>query len=494
MLDYRCLRFTQILIMFNLKHRLVLEFGGLILALTASFCASAALAQGDSPQSGSNAGGASGFELAEPTTLSLVSERDLRNTSSRELFASATEAVRSGRLEEAIVSFRELLRRDPDNTAVHNNLACCLKKQGDAEAALSEFEKAVAASPGKASLQINLARALVDLGQYDRAIETIYLALRLEPSSAAELLLGRSLALKRDYSSAIEPFQQALKADPEMLDAHVELGDALRAVKSFEQALLEYRIAAEGAEKKLSNANQGEVSGKLKKAIESAKADSDEVDSANKGKKVSSDKAIENDEDLDKFRLQLRMAKCFEGLGQFEKARLTLLPLLEKRPDDADCLNCMGVVLWKLGYAPEAAFVLERALKQDSSFLQARNNLGIVLYDLKRYQDSVDVWRQALGLRPDYPQAHYNMGVALFQSGLFSQAADAFRNCLKYAPQDPFAHNNLGLTLLKLGDRSAAADEWKRALQCDANLTEARANLAKLDDEAAESGSNDKIE
>lgn len=406
----------------------------------------------------------SGFELSAPAGLSTSNIQDLRTLSSRELFSSATESARAGRLEEAIAAFRELLRRDPDNVAGHNNLACCLKRQGDSASALAEFEKAVAANPGKAALQVNLARALVDLGQYDRAIETIYLSLRLESTAQAQLLLGRALSLKGDYASAIPAFQEALKADPGITDAHLELGDALRAVYHYEQALIEYKIA----ESRIKVAAEHEPPG----AAESSKD--------TKATKATKEASVTKETVFDCSRIQLRQAKCYEGLAQFEKARTILSALLEKTPDDTDCLNCLGVVLWKLGHAPEAAFVLERALKQDPSFLQARNNLGIVLYDLKRYQDSVDVWRQALGLKPDYPQAHYNIGVALYQGGLFEQSADAFKECLKYAPQDANAHNNLGLALLKLGDRSAAINEWKRALECDANLSEARTNLAKI--------------
>lgn len=403
----------------------------------------------------------SGFELSAPASLSTSNIQDLHTLSGRELFASATESARAGRLEEAIAAFRELLRRDPDNVAGHNNLACCLKRQGDSASALAEFEKAVAANPGKAALQVNLARALVDLGQYDRAIETIYLSLRLESTAQGQLLLGRALSLKGDYASAIPAFQEALKADSGLTDAHLELGDALRAVYHYEQALLEYKIA----ESRIKVASEHEPPGAAELGKES---------------KATKEASATKETTFDCSRIQLREAKCYEGLAEFEKARTILSALLEKTPDDTDSLNCLGVVLWKLGHAPEAAFVLERALKQDPSFLQARNNLGIVLYELKRYQDSVDVWRQALGLKPDYPQAHYNIGVALYQGGLFEQSADAFKECLKYAPQDANAHNNLGLALLKLGDRSAAINEWKRALECDANLSEARTNLAKI--------------
>jgi tetratricopeptide (TPR) repeat protein len=227
-----------------------------------------------------------------------------------------------------------------------------------------------------------------------------------------------------DYQGAVMELQEALKQNPYVQDVHIDIGDALRAQKHFEQALMEYRVAEK---------NSAEVRGIL-------------------------------DRDL-----KLRISKCLEGLGQFEEARSLLSTLLEKDPNDGDALNCLGVVLWKMDHLPEAIFVLERALRLDPSYPQARNNLGIALYQMKRSREAIDVWSQAIKLRPDYPEAHYNMGVALLEAGLFSQSVEAFKESLKYAPNDANAHNNLGLALAGLGQ-----------LQLDPTLTFSQVNLEKL--------------
>jgi superkiller protein 3 len=227
-------------------------------------------------------------------------------------------------------------------------------------------------------------------------------------------------------------FQEALRDNPLLQEVRVDMGDSLRALRRYEQALLEYKTAQ---------------------------------------------KALQGKKGLLPRDIELRLAKCYEGLGEFTQAHKILSSLLESAPNDTDALNCLGVVLWKMNHLPEAVFVLERALKVDPSY--PRNNLGIVLYQLKRYDEAVDVWRQAIGLKPDYPEAHYNMGVALYQSGLLQQSTEAYKECLKYAPYDANAHNNLGLALWRSEQKNDAIAEWRKAIDCDANMAEAFTNLGR---------------
>jgi len=360
---------------------------------------------------------------------------NLDTSSSSQLLLSGMENAQSDRLDIAIKQFEEVIRREPQNVSAHNNLAVCLKRQGNNKAALEEFKRAIENNPTRCELFNNLAHSYIAAGQYDLAVEALYRALRLNPDFAeAHRNLGHVLALKGDNDAAVTAFQEALRDNPQLQEVHIDMGDSLRSLHRYEQALLEYKTAQ---------------------------------------------KTLQGKKGLLPRDLELRFAKCFEGLGEFSQSHKILSSLLESNPNDTDALNCLGVVLWKMNHLPEAVFVLERALKVDASYPQARNNLGIVLYQLKRYDEAVDVWRQAIGLKPDYPEAHYNMGVALFQSGLLQQSTEAYKECLKYAPLDANAHNNLGLALWRSGQKNDAIAEWRKAIDCDANMAEAFTNLGR---------------
>lgn len=382
--------------------------------------------------------GASGFELSSPISdiYSPIEANQFDTVSSQDLLNSGLEDARAQHFESACQKFQEVLRRDPGNAAASNNLAACRKGKDNSEAALSQWRSAIDAEPTKVSSYNQLSLALVSLGRYDEALATLYRALRLSPADAEiNRSIGHVLALKHDYEAAVTAYQEALKAGPCAL-VHFDLGECLRGLHRYEQALIEYRATEKAPQSEL---------GKLSRR------------------------------DID-----LRIAKCYEGMGRYEAARKILSQLLESAPTDTDCLNCLGVVLWKMAKLPEAVYVLESALKIDPGYPQARNNLGIALYELKRYSEAVDVWKQAIALKPDYPEAHYNMGVALYQSNLIDQSVDAYKECLKYAPDDANAHNNLGLALLKRGERNEAILQLRKAIECDANLAQAYTNLGKI--------------
>ncbi|MBX9941550.1 MAG: tetratricopeptide repeat protein [Candidatus Obscuribacterales bacterium] len=422
----------------------ILLLAGIVLAIDFASPAWAAEPDSNTPPSAD----VSGFELTVPVSDSKVSYSDLNldTVSSRDIFESASQDINGGRLDAAEIKLKEVLRREPGNLSASNNLACVLRLKGNQVDALRELER----RPGGNAVSIcNMAACQIALGKYDDALSNLYRAIRLEPSVEAYRKLGHVLSLKGDDESAVAAYQQAIETfkastaanDGTLLgDLHFDLGDCLRRVKRFDQALVEYRTA----EKLCIGA----------------------------GLKFSQD-------------LKLRQAKCLDGLGRYEEARVILNELLEKNPDDTDSLNCLGVVLWQEKQVPESIYVLERALKIDPAYPQARNNLGIALYELKRYDEAVNVWKQALSLKADYPEAHYNIGVALYQSGLIEQAVEAYLECLRYAPRDASAHNNLGLAYMKLGKKEQAVAEWKKAIECNSECAEAYTNLGKILKESA---------
>ncbi len=104
--------------------------------------------------------------------------------SSPDLLALATRYAGQNRLSEAIAMFREVLRREPNNVSAHNNLAVCLKSQGQTKQALEEFKQAIANNPTRPELYNNLALSYMALGQYTEAEEALFSALRLGPDLA----------------------------------------------------------------------------------------------------------------------------------------------------------------------------------------------------------------------------------------------------------------------------------------------------------------------
>jgi tetratricopeptide (TPR) repeat protein len=72
--------------------------------------------------------------------------------------ATAADLERTGRLDEAIASYREILARVPALTSVHVQLGMLFEGKGDTTAAVAEYQAAIKADPANAKARAALDR------------------------------------------------------------------------------------------------------------------------------------------------------------------------------------------------------------------------------------------------------------------------------------------------------------------------------------------------
>jgi len=98
--------------------------------------------------------------------------------------------------EQAILSYKEAIRKNPNDFDAYFNLGGCYSRLGNEKEAMLATKEAVRIRPDYAFAHIALGLNYHNLGQYDQAIETYKQAIRLDPQLAeqVELLIGNSYA------------------------------------------------------------------------------------------------------------------------------------------------------------------------------------------------------------------------------------------------------------------------------------------------------------
>ncbi|HEY6897986.1 MAG TPA: tetratricopeptide repeat protein [Rhodocyclaceae bacterium] len=150
----------------------------------------------------------------------------------------AVELQNQGEIAQAATLFNEVLQSDPQNVAAIYSLAGIALNAGNPAAALRLAEQGAALAPGFAQMKFISGAALQALGRKEEALQAYDEALKQQPDAVNALI--NSGVLLRDllrHSEALERFNRALTFDPNSTSALGNCGILLSEFKQTELAI-----------------------------------------------------------------------------------------------------------------------------------------------------------------------------------------------------------------------------------------------------------------
>ena len=249
-------------------------------------------------------------------------------------------------------------------------------------------------------------------------------------SAASRLQRYKTTAPPEDvgnFEDAVTSYRRALQSDPNAVEVHTNLGNALKNLGQLDAAVASYRSALA----------------------------------------INPDFAIAH--------YNLAVVLC--DLGKSDDAIAHYRRALEIEPEFVEAHGNLGNVLKDLGRLDDAVTSYRRALEIRPSFAEAHYNLGNVLNDLSQPADAAASFRRAVVLRPDFAEAHSNLGNALQDLGRLDEAALSYWRALEINQDYQGAYFNLGSALQDLGQFDAAAESYRRALEINPDFGMAQSNL-----------------
>jgi tetratricopeptide (TPR) repeat protein len=149
-----------------------------------------------------------------------------------------------GEIDNALSIYQQALRIDPDATVVRNSLGSLYMNQGEIEEAIFEFKESVKREPRNAEVRNNLGMLLLRIRRYEESLQELMAALKLQPDNPKIMSnLGLAYAHVGLYEQAIQMCRWALQIDPSLFRAHVLLGDVCFGTKDFSCAIEAYQNA-----------------------------------------------------------------------------------------------------------------------------------------------------------------------------------------------------------------------------------------------------------
>jgi len=305
----------------------------------------------------------------------------------------AEAAYERGDIQQAIHSYEELLKFQPDSVEVRTNLGVALARSGRYSDAVTQYEEALHLSPDNPIVRLNLALAWYKLASFDKAATELehLRAKHADNRQSLYLLADCYLRLGRngDAVTLLQPFYDA---SPEDHTVDFALGMALIRNRQIQKG--EVII-----DQVLKVGTHGEVD-LLMGAARLAAGDS-------KNAALTIHKALEADATLplgwSLYGRALLDSEDRQGaIVSFQKA-------LQDDPNDFDANLYLGGVLRHDGDTTAAAPYLEKALRLRPASLEARFQVGMVNLALGRLEEARRDLEQVEQTSPDFQEVHVQL-------------------------------------------------------------------------------------
>jgi tetratricopeptide (TPR) repeat protein len=277
---------------------------------------------------------------------------------------------------------------------------------------------AQASPPAAASAHFAAGRQLLTQRTPKLAEAEIRAGLKLAPQSLEGLnLLGIALGEEKDFTGAVEAFQQALKINPRSTKTHNNLGNSYVVQHKNELAEREFRAALRyDPRNRDANYNLGLL----------LLARNDPRDAITYFSRVQP----QGPEVL------FNLAQAYLGAGQREKGLELARSLSEQAKNDVRAHFTLGVLLAGQRQYSDAIHEFETADALQPGVFEILHNLGQTYLKSGDNEKALDVLGRALKLSPDSAETLYLMAQAYSNEGKDVNALELLVKAHKLAPRD----------------------------------------------------------
>jgi tetratricopeptide (TPR) repeat protein len=387
-----------------------------------------------------------------------------------------------------------------------------LVASGKPEQAIPIYEQLLKASPENATLLVNLAVAQYEAGRYTDVIEQTQRALKLRPDlTTAWLFLGAAYFKTGAPEQALAPLEKVVEARPEDRNANLMLAEALLQLERHDEAAQRFLVASRllPDEARVWYGLERCCDAVARHAVQ--ELDANAADSAYRSL-LAGDFAsrlgrygIAFHHYREALALQPEMREALNSLARVYRAsghaewahqveqQVERLPPLDCAAAGLECSFRAGryeesLRLSTSSASPESWFWRAKACGQLAE--QAFSRLSQLpesaqLHELEarrrdeqgNYRDAVEYWRQGLRLAPQSPKLQRGLTMSLYRSGDFEQALPMLKELLEEQPDSAEANYLYGNGLLLSEEPRKAIPYLERTLQSDPQFLRARAAL-----------------
>ena len=344
-------------------------------------------------------------------------------------FGLASIYFESGDYNQSIKYGREGLDRDPAAASEWYNVGLALQRQHKLNEAIDALANAVKIDSSILNPHLAYVDTLRLSGKFSEATDACRTAAARFPTNSEPLvLMGMVWESQRQWTNAVNAYQQAAILDTNCVDAIIAIARVME------------------AENRLPEAAEAFSQALLKAPTNSTCRSS--------------------------------LISALFRMGDKSKASQVLNEGMAIKPNDVILMGAQAEMFAAERNVTEAVAVLAHAVQLYPHDSPSRFNLAHYYEALGQRAVAMSNWLFIATNDPSFPIVHQRLALTYARTGRLREALAEFKQYANLAPADVNAHNDLGYTYYQLGMNDEAIHEYEIGITCDPKLGIIHYNMA----------------
>jgi len=165
------------------------------------------------------------IQVGQEYSLDIVIAKEVSFIEARNRFEQGVQFYQSGKFDQAIEAFKDVLAKKPDFVEGYYNLGMAYLRQGDPDAAIKALEKAIELKPDFMEAYFGLGQVYIEKGEPEKAAEIYKKGIDINPKEAKIYVNLAILHFSNNQDDlAMEALFKARELDPSFPNTYYQLG------------------------------------------------------------------------------------------------------------------------------------------------------------------------------------------------------------------------------------------------------------------------------
>ncbi len=171
------------------------------------------------------------------------------------------------------------------------------------------------------------------------------------------------------------------------------------------------------------------------------------------------------------------LGSVYSSTGKYSEAIAELRRAIALAPNSDEAYRRLGTTYMDSGQSEQGIQAFQKAIELNPYFWQNQNLLGDAYFRSGDYQKALEAFKKVTELEPDIDAGYENMGIVYLSQGKYAECIPYFQKALAI---EPFytTYSNLGNAYFFLKQYSNAVGMFEKAVELNPNDTAMAVNLA----------------